>query len=98
MAFENTFAELQTKASSAPALGKTLKFQLGDHTVYIDGTQATNVISADNKDADCTISISLEDMEGLMAGTLNPMTAFMTGKIKVAGDMGVAMKLQSLFK
>jgi len=34
-------------------------------------------------------------MESLMAGKLNPMMAFMSGKIKVKGDMGVAMKLQS---
>jgi len=98
MAFESTLATLQNQAASAPALGKTLKFELGEHIIYIDGTGTGNVISTDNKDADTTISISLEDMEALMSGNLNPMTAFMTGKIKVKGDMSVAMKLQSLFK
>ena len=98
MAFEETFAALQAQASTAPALGKTLKFVLGEHTVFIDGSGAGNLISQDNREADCTITIATEDMDGLMHGTLNPMTAFMTGKIKVAGDMGVAMKLQSLFK
>ena len=32
-----------------------------------------------------------------MSGELNPTTAFMTGRIKVGGDMGVALKLQSVF-
>ena len=38
-----------------------------------------------------------DDLNKLMNGDLNPMTAFMFGKLKVSGDMGVAMKLQSLF-
>jgi len=97
MAFENTFAALQAKASASPALGKTLKFESGEHTIYIDGLGAANVVSAENKDADCAITVSLEDLDGLMGGTINPMGAFMTGKIKVKGDVGVAMKLQMLF-
>ena len=98
MAFDNTYATLSGLASTAPALGKTLKFELGENIIYIDGTGGGNVVSNENKDADCTISVALEDLEGLMSGSLNPMTAFMSGKIKVKGDMGVAMKLQSLFK
>jgi acyl-CoA dehydrogenase len=35
---------------------------------------------------------------GMVNGTLNPMTAFMGGKLKVHGDMSIAMKLQSLFQ
>jgi putative sterol carrier protein len=40
----------------------------------------------------------LEDLTKLYKGELNAMAAVMTGKIKIKGDMGVAMKLQSLFK
>ena len=39
----------------------------------------------------------MDDFQALISGNLNPMSAFMSGKIKVDGDMGVAMKLQSLF-
>jgi putative sterol carrier protein len=48
-------------------------------------------------DAGTTITIAEDDFNRLVAGELNPMTAFMTGKLKVKGDMGAAMKLQKLF-
>jgi putative sterol carrier protein len=48
-------------------------------------------------DADATISTSGEVFDRLVAGTQNPTTAYMTGKIKVAGDLSAALKLQKLF-
>ncbi len=98
MALDTLLAELTKRASGAPALGKSLKFDFGDNKILIDGTGASNVISTDDKEADCVISITQDDMLGLMNGSLNPMTAFMSGKIKVKGDMGIAMKLQGLLK
>ncbi|MEM1303022.1 MAG: SCP2 sterol-binding domain-containing protein, partial [Pseudomonadota bacterium] len=51
-----------------------------------------------DQDTDCTIRISRENLDKLIRGKLNPMTAFAMGKIKVSGDMGVAMKLGALLK
>ena len=48
-------------------------------------------------DADATISTNEENFEKIVAGELNPTTAYMTGKLKIKGDMGAAMKLQKLF-
>ena len=48
-------------------------------------------------DADCTISTSQEVFEKIIAGTQNATTAYMSGKLKVKGDMNAAMKLQKLF-
>ena len=48
-------------------------------------------------DADCTISTSEENFEKIVSGEQNPTTAYMTGKLKIKGDMGAAMKLQKLF-
>ena len=48
-------------------------------------------------DADCTFSTSEENFEKIVAGEQNPTTAYMTGKLKIKGDMGAAMKLQKLF-
>jgi putative sterol carrier protein len=49
------------------------------------------------QDADCTISASEETFRQIVSGDQNPTTAYMTGKLKVRGDMGAAMKLQKLF-
>ena len=48
-------------------------------------------------DADVTISTSEDTFEKIAGGEMNPTTAYMSGKIKVKGDMGAAMKLQKLF-
>jgi len=75
-------------------LGATLKFDLkGDGFIYIEGGSVTN----EDKLADCTIIISKDNLEKLGQGKLDPAMAFMTGKIKLNGDMAVAMKLQPLF-
>jgi putative sterol carrier protein len=48
-------------------------------------------------DADVTFSSSEESFEKIVSGEQNPTTAYMTGKLKIKGDMGAAMKLQKLF-
>jgi putative sterol carrier protein len=48
-------------------------------------------------DADVTFSASEENFEKIVAGEQNPTTAYMTGKLKIKGDMGAAMKLQKIF-
>jgi putative sterol carrier protein len=48
-------------------------------------------------EADCTFSASAENFEKIVAGEQNPTTAYMTGKLKIKGDMGAAMKLQKIF-
>ena len=48
-------------------------------------------------DADATITTSGETFDKIVAGEQNPTTAYMTGKLKIKGDMGAAMKLQKLF-
>jgi putative sterol carrier protein len=49
------------------------------------------------EDADVTISGDAETFERIVSGEQNATTAYMTGKIKIKGDMGAAMKLQKLF-
>jgi putative sterol carrier protein len=48
-------------------------------------------------DADATITASGETFEKIVSGEQNPTTAYMTGKLKIKGDLGAAMKLQKLF-
>lgn len=52
---------------------------------------------AGNGDPDVTITTSSEVFADIVAGQQNPTTAYMTGKLKIKGDMGAALKLQKLF-
>lgn len=68
----------------------TAKFVIeGEGAVYIDADGAR----AADEDADVTLTASRETFEGLLSGDVNPTMAFMTGKLKVDGSMGTAMKL-----
>lgn len=64
----------------------------GEGSVYIDESGAR----AGDDEADVTLTASRETFEGLLSGDVNPTTAFMTGKLKVDGAMGTAMRLGAL--
>lgn len=76
-------------------LGGILKFDFGEPgSVLIDGKSQPNTVSdGAGKTADCTITVSLETFEKMVKGELDGTSAFMQGKLRVAGDMGLAMKL-----
>jgi len=79
-------------------LDATLKFDFGDEgMIHVDAETVPNVVSNEDKDADCTIKISTDNFVALAEGDLDPTTAFMMGKLKIEGNMGIAMKLQSVF-
>ena len=78
--------------------GAKLKFVLGEDVILIDGTGDSNIVSQNDEEAACTISTEADTFLQLKNGELNPMMAVMTGKVKIKGDMGLAMKLQSLIQ
>ena len=93
----NQFTEgLRAHADKVKPFGKTIKFEFSEGSVTIDGTGEKTMIHQDGGDADCTIVTKLEHLDKLRKGELNPMTAMMTGKLKIKGDMGLAMKLKDL--
>ena len=85
--------------SKTAGMNNTYRFDIdgaGSWTVDVrDGK--VSVEQDGGADADCTISTSEETFQKLVNGEQNPTTAYMTGKLKVKGDMGAAMKLQKLF-
>jgi acyl-CoA dehydrogenase len=95
--FTKILEGVKQNAGSKSPIGKTLKFDFGDHKLFLDGSGSTNEVSADDKDADCLVKVSLEDFVALTKGQLDPMSAVMNGKIVIKGDMSVAMKLQTVF-
>lgn len=63
----------------------------GEGAVIVDGA---GVRAADDGDeADVTMTASADTFQDILAGSVNPASAFMTGKLKLDGDMGTAMKL-----
>lgn len=97
MTVQEVTEKIVKRAEGQDAIGNSIKFQFDEGVVHIDGKGEGNEITNDDKDADATVKVSLDDLNSLLTGDLNPMGAFMSGKIKIDGDMGVAMKLQKLF-
>lgn len=88
---------MKTAVGADSGLGKTLKFNLkGEGFIYIDGSTVSN----DDKPADLTLTITVDDLMAMGEGKLDPMTAVMSGRLGLS-DMGVAMglqgKMQALF-
>ena len=93
---ESVLHIIAERAKNAQPIAGSILFQLGVESIHVDGSGTENVVSAENKSADCTITISPSDFQSLIQGKLDPMMAFMMGKVKIKGDMGIAMRLKSL--
>jgi len=77
--------------------GKTVKLDFGDEgVILLDG--AEQKVTQNDAPADTTIKTSWEDWQKMAAGELDGMTAFMTGKLKIEGDMSNAMQLQGVLQ
>jgi len=92
----------QINADAAKGMNSTIQFKLtgdggGDYYVEIkDG--AANVSQGTHASPNMTMTLAAQDYVDLIGGKLNGQMAFMSGKLKIAGDMGLAMKMQTLFK
>lgn len=94
MTLEDFTEQIKKTASTATGLRGTAKFAFDEGgTIFIDATKTPYQVSNDSKDADCTVRIALSDAAKMLNGELNPMTAFMFGKIKISGDTSIAMKI-----
>lgn len=81
----------------AGKLKATVKFVFPEGSIHLDDTVSPTAVTNEDKDAECILKMDLGDFFKLMAGDLNPMMAFMTGKMKVEGDKAIAMKMSGMF-
>jgi putative sterol carrier protein len=87
---EEITQRFRTAVGADSGLGSSLKFDLkGEGFIHIDGGKVTN----DDAPADLVMTLSKDDLEELGAGRLDPMSAVMSGRLKLS-DMAVAMQLQ----
>lgn len=89
---------IRTKVGADSGLDATLKFDCGDDgCIFIDGKATPNTVNSVTNgatiEADCTVAITLDNLNAMLAGELDPVTGFMGGKLKVSGDMSIAMRL-----
>ena len=95
---EMTKSEMAERLNSAGAWvpGKKVKIDFGpEGVVLLDG--GANAVTEQDAPADTTIKVDWADWQALSEGRLDPMSAFMQGKLRVEGDMSAAMQLQSVF-
>jgi len=84
-------AQLNEKLGAGGFSG-TAKFAIdGEGSIMLDGSGAR----VGDEDADVTMSADADTFKSILDGDTNPTSAFMTGKLKVDGDMGMAMQLAS---
>jgi len=98
------FAVMRDKVAANPAKVAGLKaayqFELtGEggaiyHAVFDNG--ASDIGEGAIENPQCTVSMASGDFTAMVEGKLNPTAAFMTGKLRIKGDMGLAMRLQSI--
>jgi putative sterol carrier protein len=100
VAARDFFDSLETRADESKLAGMS-----NSYLFDIENEGQWLVTVADGKlsvaegggEADATIAASGETFDKIVAGEQNPTTAYMTGKLKIKGDLGAAMKLQKLF-
>lgn len=98
MNLEQATEKVKTLADThAGKFGKKANFKFDEGVIHLDDSTSPTVVTNDESAADCTLKLSLENFEKMISGDMNPMMAFMSGKLKIDGDKGVAMKLSSLF-
>jgi len=98
MSLEQNTDLIREKISEVTDLNKKVKFDLiEDGIIHVDATMSPPTVSNDDNDADVTLILSMDNFEALVDGSLNPQMAFMMGKLKIEGDMGLALKLADIF-
>lgn len=99
MTLDEIEAKMKKRLPQFRGFGHRAAFDFGkDGMLVLDGTTSPASISRGQAPADCTIRISISDLEKLAGGQLNPTLAYATGRLKVSGSMGLALKLASLFE
>lgn len=94
------FESIESRVDPAKTKGETVsyRFDIEDAGSWkIDVVDGTTIVTQSVNAADCVIRMKEQTLLRLIDGKQNPATAFMTGKIKVDGDMALALKLKELF-
>ncbi len=96
--FKNLTQFIKTQFQQVPCIQATLKIQLDEGAIFIDGQGEQNQVSNQNRPAHCTIHGNMADFVEILRQRIDPVTAFSNGNLQVEGDMEFAMQLSRLFR
>ncbi len=100
MAAKEFFDSLSSRADASKLAGMTNSYLFdieGEGKWLVTVADGAIAVTEGDGAADATIETTGETFEKIVSGEQNPTTAYMTGKLKIKGDMGAAMKLQKIF-
>lgn len=99
MDLDGITAKLKQKFQYAKSFGHTVLFDFGDDGfVFVDGTQSPAEFKNEEVEAEVTLATSIATLDKILEGNQDPNMAFMMGKLKVRGSMGLALKLNSILE
>jgi putative sterol carrier protein len=101
VAAKDFFDSLESRADASKLAGMNNSYLFdieGEGQWLVTVADGSLNVTQGGGDADATIQTSGETFDKIVAGEQNATTAYMTGKLKIKGDMGAAMKLQKLFQ
>lgn len=99
MTIDSIIPQLQAKIKQHPTFKASVTFDMGTAgAVHIDTTQNPPLLVPEVREAVLTLTLSIDTMKGLLAGTQDPNVAYLTGKLKIKGPLGLAMKLNSMLE
>ncbi len=97
MSLDAITEQMKSRIGTGGSFKKSVKFDFAnDGMIRIDDKVSPAVVSNDDGPVDCTVKVSLEDFMEIATGKQNAQMAFMMGKLKIDGDMSVALQLGSI--
>jgi putative sterol carrier protein len=95
---EQVTRRVQDAVGAESGVDARIKFLFGqDGVLFIDGRAKPNLLHNNEGESDITITVSMENFERIIDKKLNPKFALMTGKMRLKGDIRIAMRLDKVF-
>jgi putative sterol carrier protein len=98
--YKNLISQFQDKLKFAPDFKKVVKFVVtdDDQPIMVDCSERPATVSYEDGDADVTLIAAHDTFKGIMDGSKDPNMAFMMRKLKIKGNMGLAMRLNAILE
>ena len=98
MTLEELTSRVRASVGEESGLKARVKFNFGaDGFIFIDGVSKPNQVSNEDAESDITITVSMENFRKIIDKQLRPQIALMTGRMRLRGDMRIALRLNPVF-